>query len=80
MTSENVKLMIVDDNVEMMRLAKSTLKYFSAVRIVGGQSKSITFYLHPPTPFNAVLKPKAEHGEYRQFIKRDKRKNFKVNK
>ena len=80
MTSENVKLMIVDDNAEMMMHVKSILKYFTAVRIVGGQTKSITFYLHPPTPFNAVLKPKAEHGAYRQFIKRDKLKNFKVNK
>ena len=26
------------------------------------------------------LKPEVEHGAYRQFIKRDKRKNFKVNK
>ena len=26
------------------------------------------------------LKPEVEHGAYRQFIKRDKRKNLKVNK
>ncbi|MFQ3208771.1 MAG: hypothetical protein ACI9HU_000250 [Colwellia sp.] len=84
MTKENVKVLIVDDNTEIIRLAKSILKSCDDIVVLGGPTQSNSFDFHiyhePPTPYNAVLKPPVKHGAYRQFIKTDKRKNFKVNK
>jgi hypothetical protein len=82
MTKENVKVIIVDDDTETSIIVKEMIQACDEIMVIGRNTQSDFFELHmchePPTPYNAVLKAPTEHGAYRQFIKRDKRKNFKV--
>ena len=84
MTKENVKVLIVDDNAEIIRLAKSILKACDDIMVLGGPAQSNVFEFHDRLydieRIESKLKDTVEHGAYRQFIKRNKRKNFKVNK
>jgi CheY-like chemotaxis protein len=80
MIQENAKVMIVDDDTEIIRLAKLILNASNDIVVFGGPAQSNVFELHNfHRHYNEPkLKAPVEHGAYRQFLKRDKRKNFKL--
>jgi hypothetical protein len=82
MIQENVKVMLVDDNSETSRTVKEIVQACDDIMVLGGPDKSNVYELHNfHRHYNEPkLKAPVEHGVYRQFIKRDKRKNFKANK
>jgi hypothetical protein len=82
MIQENVKVLIVDDDNETSRIIKEMIQACDDIIVLGGPDQSNVFELHNfHRHYNEPkLKAPVEHGAYRQFLKRDKRKNFKVNK
>ena len=83
MIQENVKILIVDDDTETSRIVKEMIQACDDIMVLGGPAQSNFFELHNRLCDIERIEPKlkspVEHGAYRQFIKRDKRKNFKVN-
>jgi hypothetical protein len=82
MIQEKVKVLIVDDDAETSRVVKSMIQVCDEIMVLGGPDQSIVYKLknYYLEPINLKINPAVKHGAYRKFIKRDKRKNFKVNK
>ena len=84
MTQENVKVLIVDEDAQTSRIVKEMIQAFDDIMVLGGPDQSSVFELHNQLCDIERIEPKlkdpVEHGAYRQFIKRDKRKNIKANK
>jgi hypothetical protein len=80
MTKENVKVLIVDDDTETSRVLKEMIQACDDIMVLGGPAQSNVFEFHNRLCDIERIEPKlkdpVEHGAYRQFIKRDKRKNF----
>jgi hypothetical protein len=81
-TQENVKVLIVDDDTETSRIVKEMIQACDDIVVLGGPAQSNVYELHNFHEFyvKPKLKDPVKHGAYRQFIKRDKRKNIKANK
>ena len=78
MINENVKVMIIGGDVKTKDIIKSMIEAVDGVALVEDSGK---FYIrNSHEPIEPIEPIEVEHGAYRQFIKRDKRKNFKVNK
>ena len=78
MINEDVKVIILGGDVKAKDIIKSMIEAVDGVALVESNIFELrNYHEHMETFF---LKPEVEHGAYRQFIKRDKRKNLKVNK
>ena len=84
MIQENVKVIVVDDNAGTSMHIKEMIQACDNVVVLGGPAQSRVFELHNRLcdiePMELKLKAPLQRAAYRKFIKRDKRKNFKVNK
>jgi hypothetical protein len=69
----------VDDNAETSRIVKEMIQAYDDILVLGGPAQSNFYELHNfHRHYNEPkLKAPVELGAYRQFIKRDKRKNFR---
>ena len=78
MINEDVKVMILGGDVKARDIIKSMIEAVDGVALV---EDSVKFYIrNSHEPIEPIEPIEVEHGAYRQFIKRDKRKNLKVNK
>jgi hypothetical protein len=73
-------IIIVEDDTALKLATKSLIESMNEGFAIESEAKANVFEIHnyhqPMKDF--YLKPQVEHGAYRQFIKRDKRKNFKL--
>ncbi len=79
---KQTKILIAEDDTALRQQVKSILKSLDEQFAVEMETKNNffefhNFYQHYNEP---KFKAPVEHGAYRQFIKRDKRKNIKVRK
>jgi hypothetical protein len=81
MIQENVKVIVVD-NALASEILKVLFLHAEKVLVLGCPPTfvglDIVNYYPNPEPINIQLKKPKAHGAYRQFLKRDKRKNFKL--
>jgi hypothetical protein len=79
---EDIKVLVVGSDVGLSMATKVAIESLEKMIVTERQDISNIFEFnnfleHYSEP---KLKAPVEHGAYRQFIKRDKRRNFKVNK
>jgi hypothetical protein len=79
---KQTKILIVDDDIALRQEIKSLIQSMNEDFEIQRDIQSNYFDLHNfHRKYNEPkLEAPVEHGAYRQFIKRDKRKNFKVRK
>jgi hypothetical protein len=79
---EDIKVLVVGSNVGLSMATKVAIESLDKIIVTERQDISNIFELHNfHRHYNEPkLKAPVEHGAYRQFIKRDKRRNLKVNK
>ena len=78
MVNEDVKVIPLGGGFKASGIIKSMIEAVDGVALV--QSNIFEFRSYHEHMKTFSLKPEVERGAYRQFIKRDKRKNLKVNK
>jgi hypothetical protein len=77
---KQTKILIIEDDTALRQQIKSLIESMNEDFAIQRNIQSNFFELHNfHRHYNKPkLKAPVEHGAYRQFIKRDKRKNFKV--
>lgn len=76
MSKRVTKVLVCEDDTDLSRKIKSLLKKVDSIVVLGSAPKNIAYKPHPVSPMPIRVLSR-EHGQYRQFEKRDKRKNFR---
>jgi hypothetical protein len=79
---KQVSIVIIEHGIALRQQVKSILKSLDEQFAVEMETKNNFFELrnYHDSMKEIHLEQPVKHGAYRQFIKRDKRKNFKVRK
>lgn len=78
MADRPTRILICDDNINISRAIKSMIAATDAMMVLGEIAKRTTYEIKIFPHRNDLIQiANVEYGSYRQFEKRDKRKNFR---
>jgi hypothetical protein len=79
---DKTKIILAEDSSDAVLAARILIQSMNDMYVLSDEVSTNIFELHNFHRHykEPKLKAPVEHGEYRKFIKRDKRKNFKLNK
>jgi hypothetical protein len=79
---EDIKVLVIGSGNGLSMATKVAINSLDKIMVIDKPDIPNVFEFnnfHQPMK-EIYLEPQVKHGAYRQFIKRDKRRNFKVNK